>query len=147
MTLRAYRDQAHAAEIAFESVVKLDDWADAEDATVAVTSAIRRWALENPHRYALIYGSPVPGYHAPEETIDAAAGAGRVLAKCVPNGDYDPVGNLPEAMVRMWVQIYGAISFELFGHLKGSITNPAKFFERTVRLAVRRLREELQDFK
>jgi AcrR family transcriptional regulator len=30
--------------------------------------AVREWALAHPHEYALIYGSPVPGYHAPEET-------------------------------------------------------------------------------
>ena len=29
-----------------------------------------RWALAHPHEYALIYGSPVPGYAAPQDTID-----------------------------------------------------------------------------
>ncbi|MFJ2747675.1 TetR/AcrR family transcriptional regulator [Streptomyces sp. NPDC087297] len=28
---------------------------------------LRRWALEDPHRYFLIYGTPVPGYHAPQD--------------------------------------------------------------------------------
>ena len=37
--------------------------------------AVRNWALANPHEYALIYGSPVPGYQAPQATI---APAGRV---------------------------------------------------------------------
>jgi len=35
--------------------------------------AVRRWALAHPHEYALIYGSPVPGYLAPKETIEPAA--------------------------------------------------------------------------
>jgi AcrR family transcriptional regulator len=35
----------------------------------ACCHAVRDWALAHPHEYALIYGSPVPGYHAPEETI------------------------------------------------------------------------------
>src|ERR1700734_3312099 len=39
----------------------------------AVCGAIRAWALAHPHEYALIYGSPVPGYQAPEATIGPAA--------------------------------------------------------------------------
>lgn len=35
--------------------------------------AVRRWAIAHPHEYALIYGSPVPGYLAPKETIEPAA--------------------------------------------------------------------------
>lgn len=37
-----------------------------------IADATRAWARCNPHEYALIYGSPVPGYHAPpERTIPA----------------------------------------------------------------------------
>jgi AcrR family transcriptional regulator len=39
----------------------------------AACHAVRGWALANPHEYALIYGSPVPGYRAPEATIGPAA--------------------------------------------------------------------------
>lgn len=31
--------------------------------------AIRIWALTHPHEYALVYGSPVPGYAAPQVTV------------------------------------------------------------------------------
>ena len=34
--------------------------------------ACRDWALDNPQRFALIYGSPVPGYAAPQDTIGPA---------------------------------------------------------------------------
>lgn len=34
---------------------------------------VRRWAIAHPHEYALIYGSPVPGYLAPRETVEPAA--------------------------------------------------------------------------
>ena len=38
---------------------------------VAVGVAVREWALREPARYALLYGSPVPGYEAPgEQTIE-----------------------------------------------------------------------------
>ena len=40
-------------------------------------SALRRWAVAEPHRYALIYGTPIPGYRAPRDTV---APAGRVIA-------------------------------------------------------------------
>lgn len=35
--------------------------------------AFRDWALGQPHRFLLLYGSPVPGYAAPAETIEPAA--------------------------------------------------------------------------
>ena len=40
---------------------------------LAVCRAIRDWALAHPHEYALVYGSPVPGYQAPQQTIGPAA--------------------------------------------------------------------------
>lgn len=39
---------------------------------VAIAQAIRGWAHDNPHEYALIFGSPIPGYAAPQDTIDPA---------------------------------------------------------------------------
>jgi AcrR family transcriptional regulator len=34
---------------------------------LALARAVRRWAVDEPARYALLYGSPVPGYAAPGE--------------------------------------------------------------------------------
>jgi AcrR family transcriptional regulator len=39
---------------------------------LAVTSSVRRWALDSPHEHGLIFGTPVPGYLAPVDTIDPA---------------------------------------------------------------------------
>lgn len=39
----------------------------------AMAAAMRAWALAAPHRYLLIYGTPVPGYHAPPEATAIAA--------------------------------------------------------------------------
>lgn len=39
----------------------LDRWS-------ATAAAIRRWSLDQPHDYLLLYGSPVPGYAAPQDT-------------------------------------------------------------------------------
>jgi len=49
----------------------------------AVCHAIRDWARQNPHEYALIYGSPVPGYQAPRDTVAPAARVPLVLGKLV----------------------------------------------------------------
>jgi len=45
----------------------------ARERWLAACHAIRDWARSNLHQYALIYGSPVPGYRAPEATIGPAA--------------------------------------------------------------------------
>jgi AcrR family transcriptional regulator len=47
---------------------------------VAIAVAVRAWALENPSLYALVYGSPVPGYAAPVDTIGPATRVTRLLA-------------------------------------------------------------------
>lgn len=39
---------------------------------LAVCRAVREWALAHPHEYALLYGSPVPGYQAPTDTVSPA---------------------------------------------------------------------------
>jgi AcrR family transcriptional regulator len=44
--------------------------------------AMRAWAVAEPHRWALIYGSTIPGYAAPPDTIAPAGRAVRAL--CLP---------------------------------------------------------------
>ncbi|PRY02299.1 TetR/AcrR family transcriptional regulator [Allonocardiopsis opalescens] len=41
----------------------------------ALARAYRGWALGEPHRHLLIYGSPLPGYTAPPETLRLARDA------------------------------------------------------------------------
>ncbi|NUH43021.1 TetR/AcrR family transcriptional regulator [Streptomyces samsunensis] len=45
----------------------------------ALARALRDWAKRQPDRYLLIYGTPVPGYHAPPETTEIAAGLMRTI--------------------------------------------------------------------
>jgi hypothetical protein len=65
---------------------------------------MRRWALAVPHRYLLIYGSPVPGYQAPPESTAIAASSMALLldaftAAGPPAGTSadTPAGQVPEA--------------------------------------------------
>lgn len=52
----------------------------------AACAAARGWAVAHPHEYALVYGSPVPGYAAPEATTGPAARVGLVLCRVVADG-------------------------------------------------------------
>jgi AcrR family transcriptional regulator len=124
---------------------------------LAVCRAVRAWALAHPHEYALLYGSPVPGYSAPPDTVPAAARVGLVLGRVL--GDAARAGTLPPASgtgpstvsadlvavfgghspglddrvraraLLAWSSLYGAVSFELFGHFVGSVTDADAFFD------------------
>ena len=50
---------------------------------LAACRAVRNWALAHPHEYALVYGSPVPGYQAPERTIGPASRPAVVFGKII----------------------------------------------------------------
>ena len=84
-----YNSLAAAVTTAHDAV----DPADLGGRWDAVAHALRAWALEHPHDFALLYGSPVPDYTAPAERttgpgtavlvlvtgiLDAAVRAGRV---------------------------------------------------------------------
>ena len=67
---------------------------------LAACRAVRDWALAHPHEYALVYGSPVPGYQAPERTIEPAARSAVVFGKII--GDAyraGPTADLPGLLV------------------------------------------------
>lgn len=124
----------------------------------AVCRAVRRWALDHPHEYTLLYGSPVPGYEAPQDTVAPASRVALVLVGLVReahrNGALAPAfagppippplavqtgwlaaaiaPELPgDALTRTliaWTQLFGMVSFELFGHLVGSVHPSEEFF-------------------
>jgi len=132
---------------------------------VATAASVRRWGLANPQIYALLYGSPVPGYVAPVATIPPATRVtlllGRILVDAAAFGgidDEDPgaverVGLDVEAIrgflpgvpdgaivqgIEAWAEIFGLVSFELFGHLVGSVGDNERFFLSAVgRMATR----------
>ena len=79
LIIDAYDSIGAAVEQA-EGSVDRDDFAGRWS---AASRAVRRWALEDPNRYALVYGTPVPGYQAPEDTIGPATRAVAVLAAIV----------------------------------------------------------------
>jgi AcrR family transcriptional regulator len=154
---------AHEAEVQSLAVARSPK-GPAGDAQqwLSVPRAMRRWALEHPHRWSLIFGTPVPGYSAPEDTIEhytrmaaalvrplvAAYEAGRlcVSASTSPASDelraaVAPVteGLLPgmplETVVltlEAWTTIVGAISLEVFGHWRRTVLEPELLFDATI---------------
>ncbi len=59
----AYNDLGDEVDTAVEGVPQVDP----RRRFVALGKAVRDWALREPARYGLLFGSPVPGYHAPAE--------------------------------------------------------------------------------
>lgn len=150
---------AEASEHAVRRSTTLPRW-------MALSGAIRAWAAGSPQEYALIYGSPVPGYAAPADTIDPAARVSLVFLRIVTDGveageiaigESPPVPRavhadfaglraavapgVPDAVMSrgllVWTQMFGGISFELFGHLHQVITDYDAFFELQMRRAGR----------
>ncbi|MEU7635302.1 TetR/AcrR family transcriptional regulator [Streptomyces sp. NPDC039016] len=126
----------------------------------AICTAVRDWALAHPHEYALIYGSPVPGYHAPHTTTEPAARVGLTLIG-VARDAYaagllkEPAEPLPDAVVAdalalgaelgvelppavlarligAWAQLFGLLSFELFGQFSRVVEARSAFFDQAV---------------
>jgi AcrR family transcriptional regulator len=125
---------------------------------VAVARAIRAWAVEHPHEYALLYGTPVPGYAAPHTTVAPGTRVSLALVQVVvdarADGLLDAVGAAPmsassrRAMrelaaliapdvapdaafltVVAWTQLFGLLSFELFSQTRGLVADHEAMFD------------------
>ena len=68
LIIDAYDSLGAAAEVR-EATIDRNDLAGR---FTAICDAVRAWALAHPNEYALIYGSPVPGYVAPADTVPPA---------------------------------------------------------------------------
>ena len=138
------------------------DYEHPSQAWLAVCAAVRDWARAHPHEYALIYGSPIAGYKAPQTTVQPASRVPMVMLQIVSQahtqGWLDLLRNAPEPegklaeqvdviadlapgvprrvllrVVIAWTQLFGMISFELFGQLVGSMDPADEFFAATTR--------------
>jgi AcrR family transcriptional regulator len=98
-----------------------DPAATPRDRWLAVCRAVRRWALAHPYEYALLYGSPVPGYEAPKDTVPAASRVGIVLGRIL--GDAARAGALPPAAD-------SSRDPELVGHVVGSVADGERYVDR-----------------
>lgn len=76
LIVESYDELGETAERA-EATVPRDRFADRYR---AVARAVREWAVGEPHQWTLIYGSPIPGYAAPQDTVGPAVRVPLVLA-------------------------------------------------------------------
>ncbi|OBI11180.1 TetR family transcriptional regulator [Mycobacterium sp. E2462] len=157
----AYTDLADCVDRARESVGDL--WSDD---VIAIARAARRWAVAHPARWALLYGSPVPGYHAPPERTVAvgtrvvvalfdamAAGIAtgdirltNVVAPQPMSSDFQRLrrefgfpgdDQLVAKCFLLWAGVLGAISMEVFGQYgANTLTDPESVFDAQLSMLV-----------
>lgn len=160
LIVEAYDALGAAAEEALAATAPpLERW-------LAVCRAVRRWALAHPEEYALVYGSPVPGYAAPQDTVAPASRVGLALVEVLRDAHARGALTVPDAgaassalptaleadaarllaglgtaaadlpvvlvpaMVAAWAQLFGLVSFELFGQLHNVVEAREAFFDR-----------------
>ncbi|MBM9465225.1 TetR/AcrR family transcriptional regulator [Aeromicrobium sp. YIM 150415] len=132
---------------------------DPRERFMAAARAVRSWAIAEPSRYALVFGTPVPGYEAPGERttgpgtrvivallrlFDDAARTGRFAAAAL---TIDPDLGADLSRIReeygspledaqlvaatiAWTGIFGAVSFEVFGQYgTDTFAAPSALFE------------------
>ncbi|MER6910130.1 TetR/AcrR family transcriptional regulator [Streptomyces sp. NPDC000594] len=87
--------------------------------------ALRGWALADPHRYLLIYGTPVPGYRAPRETTEIADEIMKILLE---TGGAAGVADPFATAMAFWTRLHGVLSLELAGHFGGMELDPEALF-------------------
>ncbi len=156
LIIEAYDSLGERAEAAATSSIDrppLDRWVDA-------ATAVRSWAIERPHDYALLYGSPVPGYAAPPDTVVPGTRVTRALVGIVHDASAKRLvarrratteiefsaatrsacellrtevelavsDDTIVAVLLAWTQLFGLLSFELFGQTKGLIEDHEAFF-------------------
>ncbi|MFI9640508.1 TetR/AcrR family transcriptional regulator [Micromonospora sp. NPDC051925] len=123
LILAAYRDLAHVVEAAAGT------GGSPRDRLTAIATAIRDWARRDPHRYLLLYGTPVPGYAAPAEATDLAR---RIFAPVQDAFSYDHDQSMRRSLT-FWTRVHGVISLEVAGHFTGMPFDPADLFAAEVR--------------
>jgi AcrR family transcriptional regulator len=123
---------------------------------MAVCSSVRDWAQAHPAEYGLLYGSPVPGYDAPDDTVAPAAavvfrlvaiaqaGAEKLappplssalpapvhadLRRLIEQQSSDLSEDVLDRVFVAWTQLFGLLDFEVFGRLNGIIDARADYF-------------------
>lgn len=149
----AYNAVGEAAEAADDpKKASLERWE-------SIWLAVRAWAKAHPHEYALIYGSPIPGYQAPQDTVTPAGRVAFALVAVLRDANLrveTEVGEMPAELRRQlgavaeilkitlapetasrlimaWTQLFGMINFELFGQYVGSVDPSDAFFAHGIR--------------
>ncbi|BBZ60371.1 TetR family transcriptional regulator [Mycolicibacterium monacense] len=154
-----------------ELAARVDDAATAGEPDwrtqiLRMAHAAREWAVSQPARWALLYGSPVPGYRAPAERTTepgtrVVAALFRAVADGIAAGDISGLkSDVPDSLsadfeglrqefdfsggdgavaktLTLWAGLIGAISLEVFGQYGAdTFTDPKTVFDLHIRALV-----------
>lgn len=162
LVVDAFNALGAAAEVASDAARAAA--ASPSERWLAIARGFRSWSLAHPHEHALVFGTPVPGYDAPRDTVGPAmripivladvlleaATAGILLPPAHPlpgpslasqgtvalgGAPPPPYQDLVERALFVWTTLIGTISSELFGHIDGAVTDAAAFFDRCVAMS------------
>ncbi|RSS81021.1 TetR-like C-terminal domain-containing protein [Streptomyces sp. WAC06614] len=163
LIIDAYADSATAMEEADRAAVAAGAPAGAR--LLAVTRALRAWSFAHTAEFTLIYGSPVPGYHAPLDTVAAAArtpaALGAVVRSALEAGELTPprrqpagpslllpaaveaFGGAPQAPfadliergIVLWSNLIGLLVFQVFSRTHDSVRDQAAYFDYAIAVA------------
>lgn len=151
LIIDAYNALGDATEAA-EAEVKRSDL---RGRWLAIVHGARDWALAHPQEWSLIYGSPVPGYVAPQDTIGPASRTTGlltgILADLYVRGDLTPhkVGrsvhaalapvrsamppDVPDDLIvrglMAWTAMVGTISLEINGQFHNVIADVDEYYD------------------
>jgi len=135
LIIEAYQDFGNAQMAAVEAVPE----SDLPGRLMAAGWSYRAWAIAYPERYHLIFGTPIPGYVAPEEkTRPVAQGSMAALISVLLSlqaqnrlrelqnlempldpGRADPEGELQTLAIAViiWARVHGLVSLEISNNL------------------------------
>lgn len=115
----------------------------------------RRWSLDNPNQFMLVFGTPIPGYAAPDQgpTVEAVVALGIAWGEIVASGigdgsldaaDWDKTAQVnvealrnldiessPEGVrvvMAWWGFVHGLVVLEMAHHFAWAIADPQAFF-------------------
>lgn len=156
LIIDSYNDLGATVETA-DADRRRDDY---EGRWLSMALSVRAWALSHPSDYGLIFGTPVPGYDAPDDTtaparrhvepllrlLDDAHRAGHRALISSPSTrafakEYRYVRgrlghDVPDEMLlaglAAWATMFGAISFEIFGHVDTVFIDPGVHYSALV---------------
>ena len=118
----------------------------------SLARAMRDWARSSPHEFQLIYGTPIPGYVAPPETIPAAARVADPFLRCAAVQPLEPFGDRAlraqmadvagaagldpsgvAATLAELAALVGFVNLELSGHFVGTADPADRLFDALIR--------------
>jgi len=155
LIIDAYNALGEAAEDA-ESRVRRGDL---RGRWLAVADGVRVWGLAHPHEWGLLYGTPVPGYAAPQDTIDPANRVTSLLIALLAEmharggSTSTPVPKAARASLSLvravipddvpddlvvrglmaWTQLIGTVTLEVNGQFRNVISEMDDYFDHVMR--------------